>query len=159
MSKAQALSVCKVLEMVQQCLYSLGKPHLFQAPCILFLQELLACQKDFTRYICWKCFQLKWNNKLCILYINTKVSHRIDICDFEQQCPKVCNYGITVQICVLDAKLIVVMLKQIALVSVHAYDSIGGAKFMPLWRLLFVFSKIILTVQYIWISCRLWEGN
>lgn len=51
MSKAQALSVCKVLEMVQQCLYSLGKPHLFQAPCILFLQELLACQKDFTRYI------------------------------------------------------------------------------------------------------------
>ncbi|XP_068457200.1 zinc finger ZZ-type and EF-hand domain-containing protein 1 [Clinocottus analis] len=50
MSKAQALSVCKVLEMVQQCLRSLGKPHLFQAPCILFLQELLACQKDFTSY-------------------------------------------------------------------------------------------------------------
>lgn len=52
MSKAQALSVCKVLEMVQQCLHSLGKPHLFQAPCILFLQELLSCQKDFTRYVC-----------------------------------------------------------------------------------------------------------
>lgn len=50
LSKAQALSVCKVLEMVQQCLHSLGKPHLFQAPCILFLQELLACQKDFTSY-------------------------------------------------------------------------------------------------------------
>ncbi|XP_062261903.1 zinc finger ZZ-type and EF-hand domain-containing protein 1 isoform X1 [Platichthys flesus] len=50
LSKAQALSVCKVLEMVQQCLQSLGKPHLFQAPCILFLQELLACQKDFTCY-------------------------------------------------------------------------------------------------------------
>ncbi|XP_035523211.1 zinc finger ZZ-type and EF-hand domain-containing protein 1 isoform X1 [Morone saxatilis] len=50
LSKAQALSVCKVLEMVQQCLNSLGKPHLFQAPCILFLQELLACQKDFTSY-------------------------------------------------------------------------------------------------------------
>uniref|UniRef100_A0A3Q3EHT6 Zinc finger, ZZ-type with EF hand domain 1 n=1 Tax=Labrus bergylta TaxID=56723 RepID=A0A3Q3EHT6_9LABR len=50
LSKAQALSVCKVLEMVQQCLQSLGKPHLFQAPCILFLQELLACQKDFTSY-------------------------------------------------------------------------------------------------------------
>lgn len=48
LSKAQAVSVCKVLEMVQQCLRSLGKPHLFQAPCILFLQELLACQKDFT---------------------------------------------------------------------------------------------------------------
>uniref|UniRef100_A0A8D3CTL8 Zinc finger ZZ-type and EF-hand domain containing 1 n=1 Tax=Scophthalmus maximus TaxID=52904 RepID=A0A8D3CTL8_SCOMX len=50
LNKAQALSVCKVLEMVQQCLHSLGKPHLFQAPCILFLQELLACQKDFTSY-------------------------------------------------------------------------------------------------------------
>ncbi|KAK5859119.1 hypothetical protein PBY51_003209 [Eleginops maclovinus] len=50
LSKAQAVSVCKVLEMVQQCLHSLGKPHLFQAPCILFLQELLACQKDFTSY-------------------------------------------------------------------------------------------------------------
>uniref|UniRef100_H3CSZ8 Zinc finger ZZ-type and EF-hand domain containing 1 n=1 Tax=Tetraodon nigroviridis TaxID=99883 RepID=H3CSZ8_TETNG len=50
LSKARAASVCKVLEMVQQCLCSLGKPHLFQAPCILFLQELLACQKDFTGY-------------------------------------------------------------------------------------------------------------
>ncbi|XP_026183286.1 zinc finger ZZ-type and EF-hand domain-containing protein 1 isoform X3 [Mastacembelus armatus] len=50
LNKAQALSVCMVLEMVQQCLHSLGKPHLFQAPCILFLQELLACQKDFTSY-------------------------------------------------------------------------------------------------------------
>uniref|UniRef100_A0A3B5B598 Zinc finger ZZ-type and EF-hand domain containing 1 n=1 Tax=Stegastes partitus TaxID=144197 RepID=A0A3B5B598_9TELE len=50
LNKAQALSVCKVLEMVQQCLHSLGQPHLFQAPCILFLQELLACQKDFTSY-------------------------------------------------------------------------------------------------------------
>uniref|UniRef100_A0A4W6ECV5 Zinc finger ZZ-type and EF-hand domain containing 1 n=1 Tax=Lates calcarifer TaxID=8187 RepID=A0A4W6ECV5_LATCA len=50
LNRAQALSVCKVLEMVQQCLHSLGKPHLFQAPCILFLQELLTCQKDFTSY-------------------------------------------------------------------------------------------------------------
>ncbi|XP_046876692.1 LOW QUALITY PROTEIN: zinc finger ZZ-type and EF-hand domain-containing protein 1 [Hypomesus transpacificus] len=50
LNKAQALSVCRVLETVQQCLLSLGKPHLFQAPCILFLQELLACQKDFTSY-------------------------------------------------------------------------------------------------------------
>uniref|UniRef100_A0A3Q4AS62 Uncharacterized protein n=1 Tax=Mola mola TaxID=94237 RepID=A0A3Q4AS62_MOLML len=48
LSKAQATSMCKVLEMVQQCLQCLGKPHLYQAPCILFLQELLACQKDFT---------------------------------------------------------------------------------------------------------------
>ncbi|XP_056141323.1 zinc finger ZZ-type and EF-hand domain-containing protein 1 isoform X2 [Lampris incognitus] len=50
LNKAQVLSVCNVLETVQQCLRSLGKPHLFQAPCILFLQELLACQKDFTGY-------------------------------------------------------------------------------------------------------------
>ncbi|KAI4877405.1 hypothetical protein NFI96_011706 [Prochilodus magdalenae] len=50
LKKSQAVSVCEALEMVQQCLLSLGKPHLFQAPCILFLQELLACQKDFTNY-------------------------------------------------------------------------------------------------------------
>uniref|UniRef100_A0A1A8QPS9 Zinc finger, ZZ-type with EF hand domain 1 n=4 Tax=Nothobranchiidae TaxID=405002 RepID=A0A1A8QPS9_9TELE len=50
LSTAQARSVCKVLEMIQQCLRSLGQPHLFQPPCILFLQELLACQKDFTSY-------------------------------------------------------------------------------------------------------------
>lgn len=50
LNKAQALSVCSVLEMVQQCLSSLGKPHLFQPPCILFLQELLTCQKDFTSF-------------------------------------------------------------------------------------------------------------
>lgn len=50
LKKSQATSVCEVLDMVQQCLLSLGKPHLFQAPCILFLQELLACQKDFTKY-------------------------------------------------------------------------------------------------------------
>ncbi|KAG9341464.1 hypothetical protein JZ751_019274 [Albula glossodonta] len=50
LKKAQALSVCQVLKMVRQCLRSLGTPHLFQAPCILFLQELLACQKDFTSY-------------------------------------------------------------------------------------------------------------
>ncbi|CAL8266701.1 unnamed protein product [Merluccius merluccius] len=50
LNKAQAQSVCRVLESVQQCLLSLGKPHLFQAPCILFLQELLACQKEFNGY-------------------------------------------------------------------------------------------------------------
>uniref|UniRef100_A0A8C1I2V1 Zinc finger ZZ-type and EF-hand domain containing 1 n=1 Tax=Cyprinus carpio carpio TaxID=630221 RepID=A0A8C1I2V1_CYPCA len=50
LKKAQALSVCEVLELVQQCILTLGKPHLFQAPCILFLQELLACQKDITNY-------------------------------------------------------------------------------------------------------------
>uniref|UniRef100_A0A3Q2PLQ1 Zinc finger ZZ-type and EF-hand domain containing 1 n=1 Tax=Fundulus heteroclitus TaxID=8078 RepID=A0A3Q2PLQ1_FUNHE len=50
LNKAQALSVCKVLEMIQQCLRSLGQPHLFQPHCILFLQELLACQKDFTYF-------------------------------------------------------------------------------------------------------------
>nr|XP_055055394.1 zinc finger ZZ-type and EF-hand domain-containing protein 1 isoform X3 [Misgurnus anguillicaudatus] len=50
LKKAQALSICEVLEIVQQSILTLGKPHLFQAPCILFLQELLACQKDFTNY-------------------------------------------------------------------------------------------------------------
>ncbi|XP_076130954.1 zinc finger ZZ-type and EF-hand domain-containing protein 1 isoform X1 [Alosa pseudoharengus] len=50
LKKTQAQSVCKVLETVQWCLRSMGKPHLFQAPCILFLQELLACQKDFSSY-------------------------------------------------------------------------------------------------------------
>ncbi|XP_061104197.1 zinc finger ZZ-type and EF-hand domain-containing protein 1 isoform X3 [Conger conger] len=50
LKKAQALSVCEALTMVRQCLRSIGTPHLFQAPCILFLQELLACQKDFTSY-------------------------------------------------------------------------------------------------------------
>ncbi|XP_061904470.1 zinc finger ZZ-type and EF-hand domain-containing protein 1 isoform X2 [Entelurus aequoreus] len=50
LNKAQAVSVCKILELVQECLHSLGKPHLFQGPCILFLQELLTCQKDFSSY-------------------------------------------------------------------------------------------------------------
>ncbi|TRY99292.1 hypothetical protein DNTS_003987 [Danionella cerebrum] len=50
LKKTQALSVCEVLELVQQCIQILGTPHLFQAPCILFLQEVLACQKDFTNY-------------------------------------------------------------------------------------------------------------
>jgi len=54
LKKAQALSVCEVLELVQKCILTLGKPHLFQAPCILFLQELLACQKDFTKYVIQK---------------------------------------------------------------------------------------------------------
>nr|XP_015223248.1 PREDICTED: zinc finger ZZ-type and EF-hand domain-containing protein 1 isoform X1 [Lepisosteus oculatus] len=46
----QARSVSEVLKTVCQCFGSLGDPHLFQAPCILFLQEMLACQKDFTSY-------------------------------------------------------------------------------------------------------------
>ncbi|MGH0169827.1 UNVERIFIED_CONTAM: hypothetical protein FKN15_067621 [Acipenser sinensis] len=50
LKKTQAQSVCEVLRTVRQCLHSLGRPLLFQAPCILFLQELLACQKDFTSY-------------------------------------------------------------------------------------------------------------
>ncbi|XP_058857578.1 zinc finger ZZ-type and EF-hand domain-containing protein 1-like isoform X1 [Acipenser ruthenus] len=50
LKKTQAQSVHEVLRTVRQCLHSLGRPHLFQAPCILFLQELLACQKDFTSY-------------------------------------------------------------------------------------------------------------
>nr|XP_014350788.1 PREDICTED: zinc finger ZZ-type and EF-hand domain-containing protein 1 [Latimeria chalumnae] len=48
--KAQAQSIQEVLTTVHQCLDSLGQPHLFQAPCVLFLMELLASQKDFATY-------------------------------------------------------------------------------------------------------------
>ncbi|XP_078294074.1 zinc finger ZZ-type and EF-hand domain-containing protein 1 isoform X2 [Panthera onca] len=48
--KAQAQSVLEVLRIVQYCVESLGQPHCFQPPCILFLLELLTCQKEFTNY-------------------------------------------------------------------------------------------------------------
>ncbi|XP_039612710.1 zinc finger ZZ-type and EF-hand domain-containing protein 1 isoform X1 [Polypterus senegalus] len=48
LKKEQAECVSEVLKTVYRCLNSLGRPVLFQAPCILFLQEFLACQKDFT---------------------------------------------------------------------------------------------------------------
>ncbi|XP_069470819.1 zinc finger ZZ-type and EF-hand domain-containing protein 1 isoform X2 [Ambystoma mexicanum] len=48
--KAQAQSILKILNLVQQCLRSLGEPHSFQPPCILFLLEILSCQKDFANY-------------------------------------------------------------------------------------------------------------
>ncbi|XP_030041854.1 zinc finger ZZ-type and EF-hand domain-containing protein 1 isoform X2 [Microcaecilia unicolor] len=48
--KAQAQSILKVLHMVHQCLESLAQPHCFQPSCVIFLLELLACQKDFTNY-------------------------------------------------------------------------------------------------------------
>lgn len=47
--KAQAKNILKVLKTIRQCLASLGQPHCFLPPCILFVLELLACQKDFTR--------------------------------------------------------------------------------------------------------------
>uniref|UniRef100_A0A7M4EG06 Zinc finger ZZ-type and EF-hand domain containing 1 n=1 Tax=Crocodylus porosus TaxID=8502 RepID=A0A7M4EG06_CROPO len=48
--KAQGQSILEVLKTVRQCLESLGQPHCFYPSCILFLLELLACQKDFTNY-------------------------------------------------------------------------------------------------------------
>ncbi|XP_075051075.1 zinc finger ZZ-type and EF-hand domain-containing protein 1 isoform X2 [Mixophyes fleayi] len=48
--KAQAGSILKVLKIIQECLDTLGQPHFFQPPCVIFLLELLACQSDFTNY-------------------------------------------------------------------------------------------------------------
>uniref|UniRef100_A0A8C4UPT9 Zinc finger ZZ-type and EF-hand domain containing 1 n=1 Tax=Falco tinnunculus TaxID=100819 RepID=A0A8C4UPT9_FALTI len=48
--KSQGQSIMEVLKMIRQCLDSLGQPHCFHPPCVLFLLELLACQKDFTNY-------------------------------------------------------------------------------------------------------------
>ncbi|XP_069082790.1 zinc finger ZZ-type and EF-hand domain-containing protein 1 isoform X1 [Pleurodeles waltl] len=48
--KAQAQNILRMLNMVRQSLQSLGEPHYFQPPCILFLLELLSCQKEFTNY-------------------------------------------------------------------------------------------------------------
>ncbi|XP_066491104.1 LOW QUALITY PROTEIN: zinc finger ZZ-type and EF-hand domain-containing protein 1 [Tiliqua scincoides] len=48
--KNQAKSVLEVLKMIHQCLDVLGQPHCFTPPCVIFLLELLACQKDFTNY-------------------------------------------------------------------------------------------------------------
>ncbi|XP_063258493.1 zinc finger ZZ-type and EF-hand domain-containing protein 1 isoform X4 [Prinia subflava] len=48
--KSQGQSILEVLRTIRQCLDSLGQPHCFHPPCVLFLLELLACQKDFTNY-------------------------------------------------------------------------------------------------------------
>ncbi|RMC10852.1 hypothetical protein DUI87_12564 [Hirundo rustica rustica] len=48
--KSQGQSIVEVLKTIRQCLDSLGQPHCFHPPCVLFLLELLACQKDFTNY-------------------------------------------------------------------------------------------------------------
>ncbi|KAG9492570.1 hypothetical protein GDO78_000848 [Eleutherodactylus coqui] len=48
--RAQAESILKVLKIIQDCLDTLGQPHFFQPPCVLFILELLACQNDFTNY-------------------------------------------------------------------------------------------------------------
>uniref|UniRef100_A0A8C5MSL1 Zinc finger ZZ-type and EF-hand domain containing 1 n=1 Tax=Leptobrachium leishanense TaxID=445787 RepID=A0A8C5MSL1_9ANUR len=48
--KSQAESILKVLTIIKECLGTLGKPHVFQPSCVLFLLELLACQSDFTNY-------------------------------------------------------------------------------------------------------------
>ncbi|KAB1266491.1 Zinc finger ZZ-type and EF-hand domain-containing protein 1 [Camelus dromedarius] len=48
--KAQARSILEVLRIIQGCTESLGQPHCFHPPYILFLLELLTCQKEFTNY-------------------------------------------------------------------------------------------------------------
>uniref|UniRef100_A0A8C5T9N4 Zinc finger ZZ-type and EF-hand domain containing 1 n=1 Tax=Malurus cyaneus samueli TaxID=2593467 RepID=A0A8C5T9N4_9PASS len=48
--KSQGQSIMEVLKTIRQCLDLLGQPHCFHPPCVLFLLELLACQKDFTNY-------------------------------------------------------------------------------------------------------------
>ncbi|XP_073091090.1 zinc finger ZZ-type and EF-hand domain-containing protein 1 isoform X1 [Manis javanica] len=48
--KAQAQSILEVLRIIQYCAESLGQPHCFHPPYILFLLELLTCQKEFTNY-------------------------------------------------------------------------------------------------------------
>uniref|UniRef100_A0A8C4M196 Zinc finger ZZ-type and EF-hand domain containing 1 n=1 Tax=Equus asinus asinus TaxID=83772 RepID=A0A8C4M196_EQUAS len=48
--KAQARSILEVLRIIQYCAESLGQPHCFHPPYILFLLELLTCQKEFTNY-------------------------------------------------------------------------------------------------------------
>ncbi|XP_042194365.1 zinc finger ZZ-type and EF-hand domain-containing protein 1 [Callorhinchus milii] len=50
MRKAQAKAISEVLKVVSECLHSLGQPHLFQFSCVLFLQEVLACQKELISY-------------------------------------------------------------------------------------------------------------
>ncbi|XP_067328154.1 zinc finger ZZ-type and EF-hand domain-containing protein 1 [Anolis sagrei] len=49
--KAQATNVLEVLKMTLRCLEALGRPHCFAPPCIAFLLELLASQKDFTTHL------------------------------------------------------------------------------------------------------------
>nr|KAF6305614.1 zinc finger ZZ-type and EF-hand domain containing 1 [Pipistrellus kuhlii] len=48
--KAQAQSILEVLRIIQYCAEALGQPHCFHPPFILFLLELLTCQKEFTNY-------------------------------------------------------------------------------------------------------------
>ncbi|XP_006899819.1 PREDICTED: zinc finger ZZ-type and EF-hand domain-containing protein 1 [Elephantulus edwardii] len=50
LKKVQAQSILEVLRIIQHCAESLGQPHCFHPPFILFLLELLACQKEFTNY-------------------------------------------------------------------------------------------------------------
>lgn len=47
--KSQGQNILEVLRTIRRCLDSLGQPHCFHPPCVLFLLELLACQKDFTK--------------------------------------------------------------------------------------------------------------
>ncbi|XP_068939360.1 zinc finger ZZ-type and EF-hand domain-containing protein 1 isoform X2 [Petaurus breviceps papuanus] len=50
LKKAQAEGVLDALQATLRCLQLLGRPHCFQSPCLLFLLELLTCQKDFANF-------------------------------------------------------------------------------------------------------------
>ncbi|XP_072475032.1 zinc finger ZZ-type and EF-hand domain-containing protein 1 isoform X2 [Notamacropus eugenii] len=50
LKKALAERVLDALKATLRCLELLGRPHCFQPPCLLFLLELLTCQKDFVNY-------------------------------------------------------------------------------------------------------------
>ncbi|XP_037350281.1 zinc finger ZZ-type and EF-hand domain-containing protein 1 isoform X1 [Talpa occidentalis] len=50
LKKAQAQSILEALRIIQYCSESLGQPHCFHPSYILFLLELLTCQKEFTNY-------------------------------------------------------------------------------------------------------------
>ncbi|XP_074046652.1 zinc finger ZZ-type and EF-hand domain-containing protein 1 isoform X2 [Macrotis lagotis] len=50
LKKAQAKSILDALETTQRCVELLGQPHCFHPACLLFLLELLSCQKDFADY-------------------------------------------------------------------------------------------------------------
>ncbi|XP_074153872.1 zinc finger ZZ-type and EF-hand domain-containing protein 1 isoform X2 [Sminthopsis crassicaudata] len=50
LKRAQAKSVLDALSTARTCVEQLGRPHCFHPACLLFLLELLTCQKDFADY-------------------------------------------------------------------------------------------------------------
>ncbi|XP_078404848.1 zinc finger ZZ-type and EF-hand domain-containing protein 1 isoform X3 [Cetorhinus maximus] len=86
MRKAQAKSIIDVLRAVSECLQSLGQPHLFQFSCILFLQEVLACQKELISYHqqLEGCGKERWN-ELRQAYYNLVLLLVNAVCQFNSE--------------------------------------------------------------------------